>query len=180
MYVRPISERLFRGRLTPAILAMRALSLPLLVTLVLADDQHHSVAADDLALLAHRLYRRSYLHDPFRRLGSGDPALAAVVAAATWSWRCSHARKLPRIRAGLRMVATPGSTRTRRTLRNRLHRAGVGGEAPGRWDPRSRAGDRNGELEVRGLRAILGEDRPAVPPHAHRGTTGGGHRLDQV
>ena len=34
------------------------------------------MTADDLALLAHRLYRRSYLHDPFRscsrRGGSGD------------------------------------------------------------------------------------------------------------
>jgi hypothetical protein len=44
------------------------------MTLVLADDEDRSVAADDLALLAHRLDRRSYLHDPFqmvRRLGSG-------------------------------------------------------------------------------------------------------------
>src|SRR5438445_13564667 len=74
---------------------MRATSrspLALLVTLVLADHQHHSVAADDLALLAHRLDRRSYLHDPFRRLGSGGSALAAVAAAATGSWRCSRAR----------------------------------------------------------------------------------------
>src|ERR1017187_4616936 len=91
MYVRPISERLLRGRLTPAILAMRALALPLLVALVLADDQNRSVAADDLALLAHRLDRRSYLHDPFRRLGPSGSALAAVVAAATGSWRCPHA-----------------------------------------------------------------------------------------
>src|SRR5271170_610564 len=55
---------------------MRELALPLLVALVLADDQNRAVAADDLALLAHRLDRRSYLHDPFqaalfRRLGSG-------------------------------------------------------------------------------------------------------------
>jgi hypothetical protein len=44
------------------------------MTLVLADDENRSVTADDLALLAHRLDRRSYLHDPFRlvrRLGSG-------------------------------------------------------------------------------------------------------------
>src|ERR1700736_683155 len=65
--------------------------LALLVALVLADHEHHSIAADDLAFLAHRLDRRSYLHDPFRRLGSGDPALAAVAAAATGSWRCSRA-----------------------------------------------------------------------------------------
>src|SRR5690242_3684928 len=65
MYVRPISERLFKGRLMPAIRAIR-LPLALLVALVLADHQHHAVAADDLAFLAHRLDRRSYLHDPFR------------------------------------------------------------------------------------------------------------------
>src|SRR5881397_2915547 len=66
MYVRPTSTRLFSGTLIPEIRAMRALPLPLLVTGVLADDQHRAVAADDLALLAHRLDRRSYLHDPFR------------------------------------------------------------------------------------------------------------------
>src|SRR5664279_2274814 len=69
MYVRPISERLLSGRLTPAIRATTESPLTLLVALVLADHQHHSVAADDLALLAHRLDRRSYLHDPFQRLG---------------------------------------------------------------------------------------------------------------
>jgi hypothetical protein len=87
MYVIPISERLFRGRLTPAIRATSRSPLTLLVALVLADHEHHPMAADDLAFLAHRLDRRSYLHDPFRRLGSGDPALAAVAAAATVSWR---------------------------------------------------------------------------------------------
>jgi hypothetical protein len=42
------------------------LALPLLVTGVLTDHENRAVAADDLALLAHRLDRRSYLHDPFR------------------------------------------------------------------------------------------------------------------
>src|ERR671914_512690 len=51
---------------TPAIRAIWALPLALLVSRVLADHEHPSVAADDLALLAHRLHRRSYLHDPFR------------------------------------------------------------------------------------------------------------------
>ena len=41
------------------------------------------MAADDLALLAHRLHRRSYLHGPFRRVWSSGAALAAVEAAAT-------------------------------------------------------------------------------------------------
>src|SRR5215211_180633 len=52
--------------LMPAIRAMcGSLSLPLLVPGVLADHEDRAVAANDLALLAHRLDRRSYLHDPF-------------------------------------------------------------------------------------------------------------------
>src|SRR5688500_3835726 len=61
--------------LTPA---MRAIPLPLslLVSRVLADDEDPSVAADDLALLAHRLDRRSYLHGPFR-----------LMIQTGWLWR---------------------------------------------------------------------------------------------
>src|SRR3954447_10033481 len=76
MYVRPISTRLFRGILTPAIRAMASLTLPLLVSRVLADDEDPPVAADDLALLAHRLHRRSYLHGPFR-----------LMIQTGWLWR---------------------------------------------------------------------------------------------
>src|ERR671921_2418250 len=68
MYVRPISTRLLRGMLTPEIRAKLSLPLTLLVTRVLADHQHAAMPADDLALLAHRLDRRSYLHGPFRCL----------------------------------------------------------------------------------------------------------------
>src|SRR5215217_5491149 len=63
--------------LTPEIRAKVLLPLTLLVTRVLADHQHAAVPADDLALLTHRLDRRSYLHGPFRYLisrnGSGGP-----------------------------------------------------------------------------------------------------------
>src|SRR3954451_24885405 len=52
--------------LIPAMRAMSLLALTLLVPRVLADHEDRAVAADDLALLAHRLDRRSYLHDPFR------------------------------------------------------------------------------------------------------------------
>src|SRR3954447_16695968 len=72
MYVRPTSTRLLRGTLTPAIRAIRYLALTLLVAGVLADDEDRAVAADDLALLAHRLDRRSYLHGPFPRVWPGD------------------------------------------------------------------------------------------------------------
>src|SRR5918999_5042985 len=68
MYVRPISTRLLRGMLTPEIRAKVLLPLTLLVTRVLADHEHAAVPADDLALLTHRLDRRSYLHGPFRCL----------------------------------------------------------------------------------------------------------------
>src|SRR5829696_7615879 len=75
MYVSPISTRLLSGMLTPAIRAKVLLPLPLLVSWVLADHEDPPMTADDLALLAHRLDRRSYLHDPFRiwsrRGGSG-------------------------------------------------------------------------------------------------------------
>src|SRR3954470_16999156 len=86
MYVRPTSTRLLRGMLIPAMRAMSLLALTLLVPRVLADHEDRAVAADDLAFLAHRLDRRSYLHDPFQALVSGDPALAAARAAATASW----------------------------------------------------------------------------------------------
>src|SRR3954447_25446745 len=75
MYVRPISTRLLSGMLIPAIRAISRSPLPLLVAGGLADHEDRAMAADDLALLAHRLDRRSYLHDPFRllarRRGSG-------------------------------------------------------------------------------------------------------------
>src|SRR6476660_8594093 len=51
------------------------------------------MAADDLALLAHRLDRRSYLHGPFR-MESGDVALAAVAAAATAARNAASSTKI--------------------------------------------------------------------------------------
>src|SRR5215218_2336704 len=93
MYVRPTSTRLFRGMLIPAMRAISSpLALPLLVARVLADDEDRPMAADDLALLAHRLHRRSYLQwIPFGS-GSVGPALEAVLAAATGSGRAPKAR----------------------------------------------------------------------------------------
>jgi len=52
------------------------LALPLLVAGVLADHEDRAVTADDLALLAHRLDRRSYFHDPFR-----------LYPGEVWLWR---------------------------------------------------------------------------------------------
>src|SRR3954468_20326856 len=72
MYVRPTSTRLLRGMLIPAIRAISRSPLALLVSGVLADHEDRAVAADDLALLAHRLDRRSYLHDPFRLAETSD------------------------------------------------------------------------------------------------------------
>src|SRR3954464_6529478 len=52
--------------LMPAIRAMPVGHLPLtlLVTRVLTDHEHRAMTADDLALLAHGLDRRSDLHAP--------------------------------------------------------------------------------------------------------------------
>src|SRR4051795_3506245 len=93
MYVRPTSTRLLRGMLIPAIRAISLLALPLLVPWVLTDHEDRAVAADDLALLAHRLDRRSYLHDPFRLAYSSDPALAAARGSRYRSRTCAS---LPR------------------------------------------------------------------------------------
>src|SRR3954447_16743719 len=64
MYVRPISTRFSRGRLMPAMRAIRLLlALPLLVTRVRADDHDGAGPTDRPALLAHRLDARPDLHD---------------------------------------------------------------------------------------------------------------------
>jgi len=70
------------------------LPLTLLVALVLADDEHGPVTTDDLALLAHRLDRRSYLHDPFRLIQDGT-ALDAGAASATVSRRLPQGNVSP-------------------------------------------------------------------------------------
>src|SRR6059058_6361364 len=67
--------------LIPAMRAISALPLTLLVPGVLADHEHPPVAADDLALFTHRLDRRSYLHDPFR-----------LMIQTGWLWRPSGRR----------------------------------------------------------------------------------------
>src|SRR3954447_19633256 len=64
MYVRPISTRFSRGRLMPAMRAIRLLlALPLLVTRVRADHHDGARPTDRPALLAHRLDARPDLHD---------------------------------------------------------------------------------------------------------------------
>src|ERR1700746_3707049 len=67
MYVSAISIRLLRGRSTPEIRAIRSLpslgsALPLLVTRVRAEDAHHAVAPDHLALATDWLDGCTYLH----------------------------------------------------------------------------------------------------------------------
>src|SRR5436189_4776552 len=100
MYVRPISTRLLRGMLTPEIRAI-CLPLSLLVPRIRADDENPPVAADDLALLAHRLDRRSYFHVGFAlAIGenleySFDQALETGAVAAT-SPRSAGSTERPR------------------------------------------------------------------------------------
>src|SRR5579883_1425738 len=78
-------------------------ALPLLVTGVLADHEDAPVAADHLALLAHRLHAGSYLHRLLpsapsaaslrllrRSVGSGPPA--APLSSASPPERTARAR----------------------------------------------------------------------------------------
>src|SRR4051812_27455233 len=96
---------------TPAIRAMACLALPLLVSRVLADHEHPPVAADDLALLAHRLHRRSYLHDPFR-----------LMIQTGWLWGPGRPPlPIPRTK----LVRTPTSRHTRATSQDSKGNGGV-------------------------------------------------------
>src|SRR5215213_4602013 len=81
MYVRPISSRFCGGMLTPAILAIAALALPLLVAGIRADDHGPAVPLDHAAALAHRLDGRSNLQLGSLRLlvAVDDPAAREVV-----------------------------------------------------------------------------------------------------
>src|SRR6266851_513439 len=58
-----MNARLLRGRSTPAIRAIvLLLPLSLLVFRILANHPHHTLAVDDLALIANLLYRCPYFH----------------------------------------------------------------------------------------------------------------------
>src|ERR1017187_8358680 len=91
----------------PAIRAI-ALALPLLVARVLADHMHDAVTANDLALLAHRLDRRSYLHGPFRM----DPYGSALAADRLPLPPADYARTSPGqlTRARPRILPSAGSS----------------------------------------------------------------------
>src|SRR2546423_1629328 len=58
-----------------------SLALPLLVARIGADHKHPPVAADDLALLAHRLDRGSYFH---AGLSSRLSWIETVASARLW------------------------------------------------------------------------------------------------
>src|SRR4051794_14741475 len=170
MYVSPISTRLLRGMLPPAIRAMPPLPLPLLVTGVLADHEHPSVATDDLALLAHRLDRGSYLHVPFRLTSREDARFRKPSGAAAILRGVGRTRRA-RVAQGATKKLSKGVCARRRDVGRRPEPPGSGrgaplGLVPGRQDARSGGRDRDGELEVRGQRSVLGVDRPAVVAHA--------------
>src|SRR5258708_26053994 len=139
--------------------AMRAISrspLPLVVAGVLTDDPARAVAADDLALLAHRLDRRSYLHDPFR-----------IEDQRRWLWRPPGRRYQSRTCA-----AGPGAdARRQKTIARAIVLSGPGSDpgpillVPGREDAGAVGRHGDGELEMRRQRPVLREHRPAVVAH---------------
>src|SRR3989337_2605638 len=96
MYGSAASTRLSRGRSTPAMRAIRIpLSLLLFVLRVLANHEHPPPALDDLALLTHPSYRRTYFHDAWLLSISltvtvGDAAPGGVV------WRQFNLHTVPR------------------------------------------------------------------------------------
>src|SRR5579864_6724804 len=109
MYVRPISTRLLRGMFTPEMRAM-PLALSLLVTGIRADREHPPVAADDLALFAHRLDRRSYFHARFtlvveQKLPVDLGAALETGAVAATSPRSTRSAKSSRCRRTRVMLA---------------------------------------------------------------------------
>src|SRR5918911_5696906 len=162
--------------------AMRAmywnLPLPLLVPWVRADHEDRPVSADDLALLAHRLHRRSYLHDPFRLAVPARPALAAARGCRYRSRTCAYGCVGAQVEHDSRGL--PGRRGPENGLRIGLRgSAGAVLEVPRREDPRAVRGDGDRELEVRGERAVLGVDRPAVVAHPHHVAPGGDHGLDR-
>src|SRR5687767_10520054 len=118
MYVRPISERLFSGMLMPAMRAM-ALALPLLVAGVRADHQDRAVATDDLALLAHRLDRRSDLHCFLSKTpeeGTRAHEMPGASATGQSSTGTAGAIRQPRHPAGgARASGSAGPRRSRRS-----------------------------------------------------------------
>src|SRR5437764_6245917 len=89
-------------------------------------------------------------------------------------------------RSGLRRYPYGGaSICTGSGARRRFRAPGIGPGllvlilVPGGQDPRPLGGDGDGELEVRGERAVLGVHRPAVIPHTHQRAAGVDHRLDR-
>src|SRR3954449_4310980 len=160
------------------------LALLLLVTRVLADDEDPPVSADDLALLAHRLDRRSYLHDPFRlddrRPGSGarfrpplpdaDPRTRRRAGGRPLLAQTGHDSKGPEapvVRPAPALGAGAGLVGERLGVRL----------VPRRQDPRTVGGDGDRELEMGGQGAVLGVDRPAVVAHPDLVAAGVHHRL---
>src|SRR5271163_1143156 len=170
----------------PAIRAID-LALPLLVALVLANDQHRAMAADDLALLAHRFDRRSYLHDPFRMVRASrlwmpvrhplprrEKTRAVQTTPPRGTLDGSNIARGPRpSRLPVSLSLAAAGRRCRATLALGRRQVPRGEHA------RTVGGDGDGEFEVRGQRAVLGEDGPAVAGHADPRTPGRGHRLDR-
>src|SRR3954454_22744153 len=179
MYVSPISTRLLRGMLMPA---MRAIAYALL-------QPCRCLWRGFWQITRTRPWRRMILHFSHIGLTDGrtfmcpfgrDPgagALAAGAAAATSSrmkLEVPRRRSYP-LRARPSRIARPDPG----ALALSSRRGEADGLVPRGEDPRAAGGDGDRELEVGGQRPVLGVDRPAVVAHADLVAARVDHRLDR-
>src|SRR5215212_12003717 len=92
MYVKPISTFLSRGRSTPDIRAILALTL-LVLRVAFADDASYAVALHNFAMLTNRLHacanfhRRSRLFRTIKVCGQTRTVIRAVTSSKGLLWR---------------------------------------------------------------------------------------------
>src|SRR5919197_4087032 len=164
MYVRPTSTRLLRGTLTPA---MRAMEVPYPCRCLWRGFWQITRTAP---------WRRMILH--FSHMGLTDGRTFMFPFGWIPAPRLWPPVRLPLPRRVMLLAAKSTPDRARPGMVAISGRRPLGVLVPGGEDSGPLGGDRHGELEVGGQRAVLGEDRPVVVAHAHAVAPGGDHGLD--
>src|ERR1700693_725611 len=108
---------------TPLIRAITRSALPLLLPRIRADHKHPPVPADDLALLAHRFDRGSYLHVTRFALvvsfgGSHSPGSGSRCGLRYRHWGAPHAAQNSRATGAPADTSRGGRSRTGRPRRS--------------------------------------------------------------